>query len=450
MGFDFKRVWSRIRMFDFEALTDRELYLVFGLAFLGLIAIAAAAFHYIEPPPPKVVRITTGSETGAYYAYAKQYAKGLEKHGIQLEILPSAGSVQNLERLRDPKAGVHVGFIQSGAAGEPADEDAEDRTIESLASVAYEPVWVFYRGAKPLTRLPELAGQRVAIGAPGSGVRLVADALLKAAGVDGNNAKLEPIGPVQAITALNEGKLDAAFVVAAFTAPVVQQALKSGLSIMNFAEADAYSRHFPWLQKVTMPKGAANLAKNDPPADITLLANTTSLIVRTDLHPALAYLLMDVATAVHGKSGLFNSLKEFPSIKSLDFPQSEESKRYFVSGRPFLQRYLPFWLANLVERLSVSLVPLLLILIPLLKAIPSFIHWRENAHLARIYDEVKHFEHHILEGKVPQAAIVNRIEQFESKLGQVHLNSGHLVHFYDLKGHLDMLKTRYVTAPTPA
>lgn len=448
MAYDFKRIWTRIKAFDFEALTDRELYFVFGIAFALLIAIAVLAFRFIEPPPPKVVKITTGSETGAYFAYGKQYAKALEKHGIRLEVLTSQGSVQNLERLRDKSAGIHAGFIQSGAAGERAEDD--EPGIESLASVAYEPVWVFHRGDKPLGRLPELAGRRVAIGAEGSGVRLVADALLKAAGIDASRATLEPLGPAAATPALREGKIDAAIVIAAFTAPIVQSALAAGLQVMNFEEAEAYSRHFPWLQRVTLPKGAANLAKNEPPQDITLLANTTSLVVRSDIHPAIAYLLMDVATAAHGKSGLFNGLKEFPSIKSLDFPQSEESKRYLASGRPFLQRYLPFWLANLVERLSVSLVPMLLILIPLLKAIPGFIHWREASHLARIYDEIKHFEHHVNEGKVPPEAIGPRIEAFESKLDHVHLNSPYLGHFYDMKGHLDMLKARYGAAPQPA
>ena len=445
LGFDFKRIWQRVKRVDLEALTDRELYLVLGLALGLLVGIAALAFHYIEPPPPKVIRISTGSETGAYFGYGQQYAKGLEKHGVKLEVLTSQGSVQNLERLRDPKSGVSIAFIQSGSAGEEPEEG-----LESLASVAYEPVWVFYRAKKPLTRLPELAGLRVAIGTRGSGVRLVADALLKAAAITPSNATFEEVGPAQAIPMLREGKLDAAFVVAAFTAPIVQDALKSGLMIMDFEQADAYSRHFPWLQKVTLPKGAANLAQNEPPNDITLLANTTSLVIRNDLHPALAFLLMDVATAVHGKSGLFHGLKEFPSIKSLDFPQSDESKRYLATGRPFLQRYLPFWLANLVERLSVSLVPLLLIGFPLIKAVPAFLHWREGAHIARLYDSIKVFEHNASAGHVPLDTIRKTLDNFEHQLEHLHLTSTQLVQYYDMKSHIDMLKARHTPHPAPA
>jgi TRAP transporter TAXI family solute receptor len=442
MAFDYQRIWTRVKAFDLEALTDREFYFVFGLAFTALAGIVFMAFHYIEPPPPKVIKISTGSETGAYYGYAKQYAKGLEKHGIKLEILTSQGSVQNLERLRDQNSGVSVALIQSGSAGDEPEEG-----LESLASVAYEPVWVFYQGKKTLTQLTELAGMRVAIGTQGSGVHLVADALLKAADVTSKNATLEEVGPAQALPLLREGKLDAAFVVAAFAAPIVQDALKAGLSIMNLEHANAYARHFPWLQKVILPKGAANLAKNEPANDITLLANTTNLVIRSDLHPSLAFLLMDVATTVHGKSGLFHGLKEFPSIKSLDFPQSEESKRFLTSGRPFLQRYLPFWLANVIERLSVSLVPMLLILLPLMKAVPSYFHWREGANIARLYDAIKVFEHNVNAGHIPAAKISSELNDFEQRLEKLHLTSTQLVQYYDMKSHLDLLKGRF-TAQT--
>lgn len=442
MGFDFERIWTRVRRFDLEALTDRELYLVLALALGVLAGIAILAFHYVEPPPPKVIRISTGAETGAYYGYARQYAKGLEKHGVKLEVLTSAGSVQNLERLRDPKSGVSLALVQSGSGS-----DGQDEELESLASVAYEPVWVFHRSTRPISRLTELSGLRVAIGTRGSGVRLVADTLLKAAAITTGNATLEEIGPTEAIPMLREGKLDAAFVVAAFTAPIVQDALKAGLRVMDFEQADAYARHFPWLQKVALPKGAANLATNEPPNDVILLANTTNLVVRADLHPALAYLLMDVATAVHGKPGLFHGLKEFPSIKSLDFPQSEESKRYIATGRPFLQRYLPFWLANLIERLSVSLVPMLLIVLPLVKAVPAFRHWRQGAHIARLYDEIKLFEHNASAGRVSPDGIAGALADFERRLEGLHLTSTQLVQYYDMKSHLDMLKARYRAQP---
>jgi len=437
------RVWQRVSKSDFDALTDRELYAVMAIAAVLLVVLAVLAFRYIEPPPPHTLRISTGAASGAYDAYARRYAALLKKDGIALEIVPSQGSAQNLERIADASSGVATTFVQSGSAGDAPPDD-----IEALASVAYEPVWLFLRSGLAATRPAQLAGQRVAIGARGSGVRQVADAILGIAGVTSGNARLEEANPAESVPRLVDGQLDAVFVVAAFDAPIVQQALRAGLLPMDFEQADAYARRLPWLKRVTLPKGVVDLAAGRPDHDIALLAATTDLVVRADLHKALAFLLMDVATNVHGSPGVFNGIKEFPSIKSLDFPQSEESKRYLATGRPLLQRYLPFWLANLVQRLTVSVLPLLRLLWPLLRAPSKFLKWRAQSRIARIYDELKEFEQATSAAAVVQRErVLARLADFDRRLEAVQVVSTHLVDFYNCKAHIDMLRTRYAPAP---
>jgi TRAP transporter TAXI family solute receptor len=434
-------LWARVRAGDFELLTDRELWLVALGAAAVLASLLWLLFSWLEPPPPKRVRITTGSETGAYFSYGKKYAEALKKHGITLEVMPSKGSVENLQRLTDTqtdtrehrKAAVMVGLLQSGVGDA---ETAPD--LEGLASVAYEPIWVFHKPASPgarLSGLRPLLGQRVAIGPEGSGTRVAALKLLKANGLDASNTTLLPLSGSEATQALARGELDAAFVVAAADAPLVVQALDAGLEPVSFATADAYVRQMPWLTRVVLPRGVVNLARNLPREDVVLVASTATLVVHKDLHPAIAFLLMDVAADVHKVPALTNAPREFPNERAMDFAQSAESQRYFKTGRPFLQRYLPFWLANLLERLAVTLVPALAVAIPLVQFLPRYLGWREKSHILRLYHELELLQ----DAGQLNAAHLDRVE---AALARLPLGVDRYVDAYNLKGHLDMMRAR--------
>ena len=433
-------VWRRVRSGDFELLEDRELLLVGVALALAVAAALWVLFAYIEPPPPKRVAITTGGATGAYFAYGKKYAEQFKKHGITLEVLPSKGSVENIERLAAPNASVAIGLMQSGI-GEP--ETTPD--LESLASVAYEPIWVFYKPAsasKRVTTLDPLRGQRIAIGPVGSGTRLAALKLLKAYGIDERTATLSEQTGSEALQALTGGSIDAAFMVAAADAPSVVQALSAGLEPISFDRADAYVRMLPWLSKVVLPRGVISLARDLPREDVVLVAASANLVVHKDLHPAIAYLLMDIAADIHKPATIANGLRELPSEKSLDFPQSAESQRFFKNGRPFLQRYLPFWLANLLERLVVTLLPALAIMIPLVKLLPKTIEWREKARILRLYHEVLLLERRGELDASDRPRAVAHLDRVEAALGALVPRVGHYVDTYNLKSHLDMLRAR--------
>ena len=361
------------------------IFLIVGIGFV-------VAFQFVEPAPPKKIIITTGSDAGAYYAYAGRYAAILARNGITLEIRTSAGSLENLDRLE--KDEVQVGFVQGGVLEprvDPDDEDS-DSALVSLGSVFYEPVWVFYRGSRTVERLTDLRGKRIAIGQEGSGVRQLAQQLLAANELPPGD-HLVPLAGLKAAEELQQGRIDAAFIIAAESAPVVQVLLRSpGIRVMSFSQADAYQRRFPFLTKLMLPQGVADLVRDFPPDDVTVLAPTANVIVRADLHPALQSLLLQAMTETHGKSGFFNKAGEFPVYKDLLVPLSPEAARYFKSGPPFLQRYLPFWLAVLVDRLIVLLIPIVALLIPLLKLAPAIYSWRVRSKIFRCYGELKYLE----------------------------------------------------------
>jgi len=399
------------------------------------------AYQFVEPAPPKKIVITTGGESGAYYQFAQRYATILARNGVTLEVKASAGSLDNLARLQSNEA--QVGFVQGGVVPPKDDPDAEDESgLLSLGSMFYEPVWVFYRGDKVLTRLTELQGKRIAIGQEGSGVRQLAKQLLDANEIPADD-HLVPLAGLSAAEELQQGRIDAAFIIAAETAPVVQVLIRSpGVKLMSFAQDRAYQRRFPFLTKLTFPRGVVDLVRDFPPDDIKVLAPTANLIIRDDLHPALRTLLLQAASEVHGKSGFFQDAGEFPSYKDQMLPLSPEAARYFKSGAPFLQRYLPFWLAVLVDRLIVLLVPIFALLIPLLKVAPAIYTWRVRRKVFRCYGELKFLEddlnHHFDVAKLDDYRA--RLDALDEEASQLHVPLGFTDLVYTLREHVNLVR----------
>ncbi len=410
------------------------IFLIVGIGF-------AVAYQFVQPAPPKRIVITTGGESGAYYQFAQRYAAILARDGITLEVKSSAGSLENLDRLKADEA--QVGFVQGGVMPPKEDPDAEDDSgLLSLGSLFYEPVWVFYRGERDLTRLTDLRGKRIAIGQEGSGVRQLAQQLLAANEIEAGE-HLVPLSGLTAAEELQQGRIDAAFIIASESAPVVQVLLRSpGIRLMSFAQSGAYQRRFPFLTKLTFPQGVADLVRDFPPNDIKVLAPTANLIVRDDLHPALQSLLLQAASEVHGKSGFFQDQGEFPAYKDQMLPLSPDAARYFKSGPSFLQRYLPFWLAVLVDRLIVLLVPVFALLIPLLKVAPAIYNWRVRSKVFRCYGELKFLEddlkNHFDPAKLGDYR--RRLDDLEEEAVQLHVPLGFTDLVYTLREHVNLVR----------
>jgi TRAP transporter TAXI family solute receptor len=407
---------------------------------LALIVIAAFwfAYQFVQPAPPKRLTMTTGAEGGAYRAFAERYREILSRNSIDLQLLPSSGSIENLRRLEDENSGVDVGLVQSGSRSE-----GDTAGLVSLGSLYYEPLWVFYRGRNALDRLSQLHGKRVSIGGEGSGIRRLALQLLAANDAARQPTVLLDLGMSDAAEALQRREIDALFIIAGPDSPVVQKLLRAeGVRLMNFRQAMAYTRLFPFLSSVVLPQGAIDLARNIPPHDTMLLSPTATLVARESLHPALTVLLIQAATEVHGQAGLFQRAGEFPAATATDFPLSEDAKRFYQSGPSFLQRYLPFWVAVLVQRMMVMLVPLIAVLIPLMRILPSVYTWRVRRRIYRWYGELKYLEHDLEQNREPQriTEYLKRLDQIEQRVSRLKVPLAYSGQFYMLRQHIGFVR----------
>ncbi len=403
------------------------------------------AAQFIRPAPPHRLIMTTGFQNSAYAAFTARYREILARYQIEIVEKNSAGAGENLQRLRDENFAVDAGFVQSGI-GSSGDEDGQ---LVSLGSLFYEPLWVFYRtdlirrGGAELDRIGQLKGRRIAVGAAGSGTRHLASELLGANGIDAASTQLVEIGGQQAVKALQDGEIDALFVVGAPQSAAVWLLLYSpGIRLMSQAQADALVRRFPYLSRVTLPEGAIDFIRNIPPREVTLVAPIASLLVREDTHPALMQLLLQAASEVHGGPGVFQKPGEFPNALSVDFPLAREADRYYKSGKPFLQRYLPFWAATLVDRMIVMLVPLLALLLPIVKFAPPLYTWRVRSRIYRRYGELKFLEAEIEAepGRLSRAEWLAKIDAIEASVNRIPTPLAFADMLYTLRGHLGLVR----------
>jgi len=400
------------------------------------------AVHFVRPAPPDTIVITTGPEGSTSRTAAEKYQKILRRNGVKLTILPSAGSLENLKRLADPQFTVDVGFVQGGLSGL-----ADTSGLVSLGSVFYETIVVFYRAEEPIGRLSELRGRRIAIGPEGSGTRFLALTLLKANDIDSTHStKLLDPGGTEATQALLAHKIDAAFLTGDSASPAsIRELLRSrGIRLFSFTQADAYVRHFRYLSRIDLPPGSFDLGTNTPARTITLLAPTVELIARTALHPALSDLLIEAAREVHGRATLIQQAGEFPAPLEHEYPMSPDASRYYKSGKSFVYRYLPFWLASLVDRAAVVLVPIVVVLIPGLRLVPTIYAWRVKSRIYKRYGELMALERAALADPDPEerVALLKRLDEIEKTVITVKMPGSVADQLYVLRQHITWVRER--------
>lgn len=367
---------------------SRKQTFVLALTIIGALAVLLSTFaRSISPSLPNHVEMTTGAADGAAHQFALRYQTYLKANGVTLDLKTSSGSVQNLERLN---AGTPVGFVQGGLGllAIDAQEPESSTPLRSLGVVGYEPVWMFASPAlaRSLSKgLGALIGKKIAIGAEGSGTRKVALELLQAYGVTPGNATLSGESGTTAANALLAKNVDAVFMVGAPQTAAVQQLLarQDDVFLVSIDHAEGLTRRFPYLSLVTLKAGSIDPATDRPRQDVTLLTTTSNLVINKDLHPALAYLLLEAARDVHRGATLLNRPNEFPHGNATDFPVADEATRHYRDGRPFLQRYLPYWAANALQHLL--LVPLVAIAIPVFRIVPRLFEFKEKNRLYRRY-----------------------------------------------------------------
>ena len=413
-------------------------------------ALLALAYGVLQPNPPRRVVMATGAPQGAYHEFGKRYAELLKQHDINVELRPTQGAAENLALIRQSASGVDIVLAQGGAEPDRvSDDDDRDAGLVSLGSVFYEPLWLFYRedaaqrlvGQPELTRLAQLAGGTLNIGAPGSGVPPLMERLLAANAVAPDAIALQRLPVTPAVVDLLEGRLDALALASAPEALMVQMLLRTpGIRLMDFAQSEAYSRRFPFISPVVLPRGVIDLGRDQPAADVRLVAPTAVLLARDSLHPALVQLFVQAAQQVHGGAGWFHRKGDFPSAANTERPLAPEAQRYYRSGPPFLQRYLPFWLANLADRMWLALLGIIAVLIPLARVLPPLVEFRIRRRVFRWYAQLRAVEE--ARGSRPVAELLADLDDIERRVDRISVPLSYADELYALRGHIDMVRQR--------
>lgn len=405
---------------------------------VALAMILFALTRLIEPLPPRLITLSTGREGGAYYLFAREYRKLAVADGFTVEIQPGAGSVETLKRLASGQS--MTGFVQGGTA-----EAAPTAGLLSLGSLYYEPIWLFHRKNQSLGGLNDLRGRRIQVGEEGSGIRPLALRLLRDSGVTDHNSTLLALSSEAAAAALAAGRLDAAFFIMAPTVPLVRQLLVSpSVSLWSVKRTIAYTTHYRFLSTVTLGEGSVDLATNTPDRDITLLAATATLVVREDVHPVIVRFLLKTAEAVHRRPGLFEAPNAFPSDAFVELPLHEVARRYLRKGPPFLERYLPFWMAVTVERWTLLLLPVVGLLLPLARFMPMVYNAQMRRRVTRWYRVVHQIDNRLASCTAEEAgAAAGRLRAVQEEVqGMTPPSAGFMGELYGLKLHLEWLLRR--------
>ena len=400
----------------------------------------------VQPAPPTTVRIATGGESGAYFGFGKRYAEVLQRSGVTLEVRATSGSIENARLLADKEAGVDIALLQGGITS-----SRETPQIVSLGRAFLEPLWVFYRSGEPIEMLHQLKGKRIGVGPEGSGTRHLALALLGRNEIDQVTSTLVPITGKAAADALLAGQLDAVFLAMAPESPVVQTLVRDPqIRLMSFAQADAYTRLMPYLQRVVLPRGGFDLVRNIPDRDVALVAPVAAVVAREGLHPAVAGLMIDAMKEVHGKGGLFHRFGDFPQATDPELELASDVERYYKAGPSFLKRWLPFWLATFIERMMILAVPVAGLVIPLIKGVPLLYKWRVKRRLLYWYARLKVLEAQIASDPSGRGVEGHRreIEHIDRSVNVIPVPLGFSEEYYSLRSAIDLVRQRVLAHAT--
>jgi TRAP-type uncharacterized transport system substrate-binding protein len=406
-------------------------------AAITLIVIGTSSAVLFRPLPPRHFVLATGPAESPYEETGKRYRDLLAKEGIRVELRQTAGAVANLALLNDPHSGVSAGFVQSGTTSAAASPD-----LVSLGAVFEESLWFFCRCEASDLAFQGMNGRKVSIGPEGSGTRSLALKLIAMNGMDPARMTLLDLSPDEGTQRLLDGSIDAVAIQTTWGSPALTRLFGSAeIHLVGFPRADAYVALLPYLDKITVPMGVGNLGLNRPDRDVTIVGSKASLAVRKSLHPALQYLLIRAAQETGGQRTAFTAVGSFPSALAIDLPLSEEAGSFYKSGPTMFQRHLPFWLAELISRLVVGLLPIFGVLYPMWSLVPEAYNWFMRQRIDQHYHELKELEHEVgrVAAGVKRPDLLQRIEVLEQRVTELRVPTAFASAKYQLKAHVDLV-----------
>jgi len=419
--------------------SDRKIVVrIWGAVLLVFAVAAVVAWSYLPPPLPKVVRLGTGPVDAYYARFGETLREEVAEHGIELETVATAGSMENIRLLLDGE--IDVGLVQSGNLS-----DVQAAQLASIASVFYEPMLVVERADRDADHI---AGGRIAIGEPGSGAHALALALLEDQGVRKGvpaGTRLVEIGGQRAVEALSAGEVDSGVFVTSLHVPWVRTLFTDpGLRVIDFALAEAFTRHYRYLRRIVIPAGLIDLRLEIPPDDVQVIATTASLVIGPDAHRALIPLLIESARGPLYQGDLLAGPKEFPSAHGVDAPLAEESRQYFERGPSFFYRWLPFSYAYAATRFTIILIPLLTLLYPLFSLAGPTYSWVIQRRVYRWYRVLERIDKKMdtRGDAVSSQQIHKELERIGNQIRDTHVPPAYAANLYALRMHHQLLVDR--------
>lgn len=429
-------------------LHSRRTLIRAGLLVVLLTALCVwVSLRFLDPIPPRRIVVASGPSSGLYHHYAERYRKALAAEGVILEERMTDGAAENYRLLLDRKSGVDLAFLQGGMASFP-----EADSLVMIASLYYEPLWIFTRRGEAADALSSFAGKRIALGSAGSGTNTLATQLLRASKVTAENSTLLAMPTSRSVSALKAGEIDVAMNVTGPRSAALQAALVDPeLELVSLAQADAYPQRLTFITRRTLHAGAVEFVPLTPPRDTALLATKAMLVARDDIHPAIVNLLLEVIRDVHNDRGYFETPNEFPNTDLVDIRVSPDAVRHHRFGPSLLYRYMPFWMATVLERFIVIVVPLLAILVPLFRFLPQIASWRVRRLIYRWYGQLIVLEHDVQarEGKLPVTQWLSDLDRIERGVERITIPASFASEVYTLREHIDLVR-RAVLAKSSA
>ncbi|MDN4016563.1 TAXI family TRAP transporter solute-binding subunit [Zwartia panacis] len=407
-----------------------------------LLAAIGTVIWLAKPAPPTHVLMGTGSAGGSYEELAKQYAEYFKKNGVTLELVRTEGAEENIKRLKDRDDRLQAAFIQGGLLT----SREEAKGLLSLGSVGYEPLWIFYRSDLLLPDEKQhinFLSQPISIGTPGSGTYLHATRLLQLNHIElSDNFKL--LSNEEAVEAFKNGTIHTVVMVDGLESKNVQAMINDPRArLTGFHRAEAFGRLFPIYHVLSIPEGSLNLVRNEPPQTIQTIAPTTNLVIDPNMHPAIQLLFLQAAEKINGGRSFFASYGEFPDYKESIIEESDVAKSFYKNGAPRLLEYMPFWLAEFLNRMLILLLPLGAFAYPIIKSMPAYRLSRARSRINEVYGALKLFEQELETNYDPAQhdEYLKTIDELDKRAQKLRVPRSIVSDYYSLRTTIDFVRT---------
>ncbi len=406
---------------------------------LGIVCTIGLAI-YINPLPPTTAYLAIGQDGSSYQEISKNFKTYFNKNSINLELISTSGLSEGLKGLHNVDSKINASFLTVGVAGEN-----DYPGLVSLGSVQFAPIWIFYKGAEIETNDPFMyfSTKKISIGSPGE----VTNNLYRKLNLIGGHQTIKNILELphkDGANALQQGKIDALFIVDGIQSETVKSLLKdSNIKVMNFPLADAYLKKLPFLQKLTIPKGSRNIEKVEPPHDITILASTTNLLVEKDMHRAIQWAFLLAAKENNRDSNaFFSSPGFFPKDIDRSFQLSPIAERFYKNGVPTIFSYMPIWVASLLDSMWIYILALIAVIFPIIRLIEAARLYPSEGLMNKTFINLRILDEAIVEAtsKKEVDEILQEIQRCEENILVLYLYGKNSRFYFNLKNALAGVK----------